>query len=119
MLKGLRAVAVVAVFAFPAAGFAAGAIAIDDVEGMEHHETGFGTAINEDNADEAAGVAMRQCRSTGNENCRVVLRFKGCGAYAVSSSHFGVGTGRTQRAAERDALQGCGAGCRVAVSECE
>jgi hypothetical protein len=62
---------------------------------------------------------MRQCRSTGNQNCRVVVRFNGCGAYAVSSGHFGVGTGRNRRAAERSALEGCGYGCRVAVSECE
>jgi hypothetical protein len=119
MLKLVRAAAFVTVLAFPAAAFAAGAIAVDDVEGMEHHETGFGTAINEANGDEAAAAAMRECRSTGNENCRVVLRFNKCGAYAVSRDHFGVGTGRTQRAAERDALDGCGAGCRVAVSECE
>jgi hypothetical protein len=119
MRNVFRVAAFVAVFAFPAAGFAAGAIAVDDVEGMEHHETGFGTAINEANGDEAAAAAMRECRSTGNENCRVVLRFNRCGAYAVSTGHFGTGTGRTQRAAERDALQGCGAGCRIAISQCE
>lgn len=119
MLKVVRAAAIAAAFVFPAAALAAGAIAVDDVEGMEHHETGFGTSVNEHNADEAAGEAMRQCRSTGNQNCRVVLRFNGCGAYAVSHSHFGVGKGRTRRAAEKDALEGCGAGCRVAVSECE
>jgi hypothetical protein len=119
MVKFAHVAVLAAVLSFPAAAFAAGAIAVDDVEGMEHHETGFGTAINEANGNEAASAAMRECRSTGNENCRVVLRFNKCGAYAVSSGHFGVGTGRTQRAAERDALDGCGAGCRIAVSECE
>jgi hypothetical protein len=118
-MKFIQAAALAAFLLVPEAPFAAGAIAVDDVEGMEHHETGFGTSVNEDNSDEAAGEAMRQCRSTGNQNCRVVVRFNGCGAYAVSSGHFGVGTGRNRRAAERNALEGCGYGCRVAVSECE
>ena len=68
----------------------------------------------------AAREAMRQCRAAGNENCQVEVRFDPCGAYAVSSNYFGIGTGNSLARAERVALDGCGRSwCRVVLSECD
>ena len=61
---------------------------------------------------------MRRCRQEG-KNCRVVVRFDKCGAYAVSHGHFGVGWGTSLRTAQAMSLKECGSNCRVVVAECE
>lgn len=119
MLGIIRFAAFAAAMSVAASAYAAGAIAVDDEEGQHHEDVGYGVAVGEHNRDEAAGAAMRRCRQEGNKSCRVVLRFDKCGAYAVSSSHFGVGWGNSLRAAQTMSLKECGSNCRVVVSECE
>ena len=97
--------------------FAAGAIAVDDAVG---DEPGFGTSIGEDTQAEAAKAAMKECKKVGNSDCRVVVRFEKCGAYAHSKKYFGVGTGGTKAKARENALAECGnSACKILVAECE
>jgi hypothetical protein len=119
MLGMIRFAAFAAAISVAANAYAAGAIAVDDEEGEHHEDVGYGVATGEHNREEAAGAAMRRCRQEGNKSCRVVVRFDKCGAYAVSSGHFGVGWGNSLRAAQTMSLKECGSNCRVAVSECE
>lgn len=119
MLRFVRAAIAASVIFVPAAVFAAGAIAIDDEEGQHHEDVGYGVATGADTREEAAADALRRCRSEGNKDCRVVVRFDACGAYAVSDRHYGTGWGNTLRAAQNRALEQCGSNCRVVVSECE
>lgn len=97
---------------------AMGAIAVDDEAGTKADEVGYGIGYG-DTQDEAAGEAAGACISAGNTNCTIVSVFRGCGAYAASPTHFGVGQGDTPEAAINDALDQCGDGCRVVVSDCE
>lgn len=119
MIHVVRIAAVAAATCVATAAFAAGAIAVDDEEGQHHEDVGYGVSVGAHNRDEAGGDAMRRCRSEGNTHCRVVVRFDKCGAYAVSSGHYGVGWGTSLRAAQNMALNQCGSNCRVVVSECE
>ncbi len=100
-----------------ASAYAAGAIAVDDAVG---DEPGFGTAIGEDTQAEAAKAALKECKKVGNSDCRVVVRFEKCGAYAHSKKYFGVGTGSTKAKARDAALAECGnSACKILVVECE
>jgi hypothetical protein len=99
------------------AAFAAGAIAVDDEEGET--DPGYGFVTGYDTRAAAAKGAMKECRESGNENCKVVARFDTCGAYAASRKFYGVGWGTSQKAAERMALENCGRNCEVVISECE
>jgi len=119
MLGIIRLAAFAAATSIAASAYAAGAIAIDDEEGQHHEDVGYGVAVGEHNRDEAAGAAMRRCRQEGNKNCRVVVRFDKCGAYAVSHGHFGVGWGTSLGTAQAMSLKECGSNCRVVVAECE
>ena len=119
MIRVVRIVAFAAAMCVSAGAFAAGAIAVDDEEGQHHEDVGYGVSVGAQSRDEAGGEAMRRCRSEGNTHCRVVVRFDKCGAYAVSSAHYGVGWGTSLRTAQNMALDKCGSNCRVAVSECE
>ncbi len=97
--------------------YAAGAIAVDDAVG---DEPGFGTSIGEDTQAEAAKAALKECKKAGNSDCRVVVRFEKCGAYAHSKKYFGVGTGSTKAKARENALAECGnSACKILVVECE
>lgn len=117
----LAAVVLAGTFAFavPTVTFAAGAIAVDDEVDLEAGDTGYGIGFG-NTAAEAAAQAMKECRSAGNESCKVVSRFNGCGAVAVSRKFYGAGSGTTEAAAERAALNACGnRNCKVVVSDCE
>ncbi len=97
--------------------YAAGAIAVDDAIG---DTPGYGTAVGEDTQGEAAKAALKKCKKVGNTDCRVVVKFEICGAYAASKKYFGVGTGSTRAEARANALEECGnSACKVIVSECE
>lgn len=104
--------------ALPAAAFATGAIAIDEQQGDD--EPGYGIAVGHDDKDTAQRAAMTECRKAGNNNCKVRVWFEGCGAYASSSKHYGIGYGKTLKVAEKKALDACGQGsCEVKVSDCD
>lgn len=104
-------------FTLPIAAHAAGAIAVDDEEG--EGEPGYGIVTGENSRDEAGREALKQCKASGNENCKVVARFDTCGAYAASKQYYGVGWGATEKAAINMAKEQCGESCRIVVSECE
>ncbi len=97
---------------------AAGAIAVDDEEGANPAEVGYGIGYGS-SRDEAAAEAMAECRKAGNKSCKVAVRFDKCGAYAASKSHFGTGWGSSKAAATTNAMESCGAGCKLVVAECD
>lgn len=99
--------------------YAYGAIAVDDAEGLAAGDVGYGVSVGWDNRDDAKSAALRECKKGGNRNCEVAVWFETCGAYAVSHSTKGIGYGATIAAAKKMALNQCGGGCRVVVSECE
>ena len=96
---------------------AAGAIAVDDERGQSARDAGYGLGWG-DTREEAAREALKECRDSGNTNCRVVARFDTCGAYAASRTTYGVGWGRTEEAAKGMALANC-PNCRIVISDCE
>jgi hypothetical protein len=106
-----------ALLMFPVGAYAAGAIAVDDEEG--EGEPGYGLYTGANSREEAAREALKQCKASGNKNCKVVARFDTCGAYAASTQYYGVGWGSTEKAATTMAKEQCGANCRIVVSECE
>ena len=100
--------------------FATGAIAVDDSYGDEPSGVGYGFVTLYGSKQEAEAGALDVCQSEGNTDCKVVLTFQNCGAYASSRNNYGVGTGRTMDAAEKSALTNCGEGdCIPVVSDCE
>lgn len=115
----VRVVSVAMMLCISSGAFAAGAIAVDDEEGQHAEDVGYGIATGENSREEAGREAMRRCRSASNHDCRVVVRFDTCGAYAASRGHWGVGWGTTERRAENMALDQCGANCRIVISDCE
>lgn len=97
-----------------------GAICVDDSFGDEPSGVGYGFATEASSRAEATIGAMDACKSEGNEDCKVVLTFKGCGAYAASTANYGVGTGANLGTAEKRAMAQCnGPDCVVVVSGCE
>jgi len=102
---------------FPTAAMAVGAIAVDDEEGDT--EPGYGFATGYATKEEARAAAMQECKSSGNKNCQVVAWFETCGAYAASKKYYGAGWGSTKKKAENMALEKCGGGCSIVVSDCE
>jgi hypothetical protein len=112
----------VGLFAFAAAGsaLAIGAIAVDDYYDESPMDAGYGSATGYTSKQEASINALDACRSEGPADCKVVLTFTKCGAYAASRGGYGVGTATTLDAAEKRAVTNCGeAGCVVVVSDCE
>ena len=113
-------IAVAFTLAFGTNAFAAGAIAVDDDASTAGGDAGYGIVTGEPTRDAAAKAAMQQCKSSGNDSCKVVVRFDVCGAYASSKKYFGVGWGNTEAEAQRKALDECGQGsCKILVSDCE
>lgn len=105
-------------FSFSSQVFAYGAIAVDDEQG--ENEPGYGFATGEASQDAAKRAALKQCRESGNDHCKVAVWFKQCGAYAASSKYYGYGFGDSEGIAKRKALEMCGrSACKVVVAECE
>jgi hypothetical protein len=100
--------------------FAWGAIAVDDEPGLDPDSVGYGIISGYAIETEAINDAIDACKDEGNEDCRIVLVFRKCGAYAASTYNYGVGTAPTLREAEQQALASCGLReCRVIVSDCD
>jgi hypothetical protein len=93
-------------------------IAVDDQRGSRGSDAGYGVGT----ANTSAGAqreAMAACRDAGNDDCKIVLTYRTCGAYASSRSKYGTGAGRTESLARRNALASCGNGhCELVVSDC-
>jgi hypothetical protein len=117
-MKHLKKFILVACLAVPTWSWAAGAIAVDDDD--ETEEAGYGMVVGYDTREEAAKEALKECKSQGNSDCRVVARFDTCGAYAASQQYYGVGWGSTEAKAKTMALSKCAQkSCKVVVSDCE
>jgi hypothetical protein len=117
-----KAVAVIAALltgiSLSTSALAFGAIAVDDEQGES--EPGYGFATGEASQDAAKRAALKQCRESGNDHCKVAVWFKQCGAYAASSKYYGYGFGDTKAVATKKALEMCARkACQVVVAECE
>jgi hypothetical protein len=98
---------------------AVGAIAVDDYYDEDPSEAGYGIATEYRTVREASAAALDACSSEQNSDCKVVLTFKKCGAYAASTGGYGVAATNTLAEAEKRALRQCGdANCIVVVSDC-
>lgn len=104
--------------ALPSIAMATGAIAVNDEYGDD--EPGYGVSFGQANKSAAQKAALSECKKAGNKNCKVVVWFETCGAYAESTKYFGTGFGRTLAVAEKKAIDACGKGsCEVKVSDCD
>jgi Domain of unknown function (DUF4189) len=98
--------------------YAAGAIAVDDEVGET--DAGYGIITGADSREEAARDALKECRKSGNTDCKVVVRFDQCGAYAASKKYAGIGYGGSLEKAKSMALDACGnSSCKIVVADCE
>ena len=117
MKKFALALAAAALIA-PSLSFAVGAIAVDDQVGDT--EPGYGFVTGADSKDAAKAGALKQCRESGNDNCKFMVWFESCGAYAASKKYYGVGWGSSEAKAREMALSRCGNNnCKVVIAECE
>lgn len=96
---------------------ATGAIAVNDALGTSAEEVGYGVGWGA-NQKEAEENAVKECKSAGNDQCKVAVWFEKCGAYVGDRVHVGAGFGDTKEAAEKVALEKC-PDCKVIVSECQ
>ena len=96
--------------------FGAGAIVVNDEEGARDYD--FAMVSYASSSERAASEALAECRAAGNKSCVVMTRFQQCGALALSSKFYRVGTGATSAQAMSRALADC-PGCRIAQVACE
>jgi GTP cyclohydrolase III len=98
--------------------FADGAIAVNDAEGTKPADVGYGIGGGDTKADAEAN-AMKQCKDSGNDQCKVMISYTKCGAYAGSYSNYGIGKGDTEEAAKAKALEQCAnTKCKIIASAC-
>jgi dsRNA-specific ribonuclease len=119
MIKVMRAAFAAAILscALSTSAFAFGAIAVDDEQGMAADEAGWGVGWGSSRS-EAERNAMKECRSAGNESCKVAVWFEQCGAYVGDRVNFAIGYGSTKKAAESMAFKDC-PNCKLVVSDCQ
>jgi uncharacterized protein DUF4189 len=104
--------------ALTGAAYAWGSIAVDD--SYVDDDIGYGYSTGHDTEAAASAAALEECKNSDNANCKVVLKFKACGALASLKRKFGVGEGATKQAAEQAATKACAqSACKILVSECE
>ncbi len=105
--------------AMAATALANGAIAVDDYYDEDPSEAGYGIATDYPSPRGAAAAAMDACKSEQNSDCKIVLTFKKCGAYAASRGGYGVGAANKLADAEKLALRQCrDPDCIVVASDC-
>lgn len=96
---------------------AIGAIAVDDDQ--KYTAPAWGFAVGYPTREAAEKRALAFCREHSSD-CRAVVWFETCGAYAYSRETYGIGWGATKDDARNKALSSCGSGsCKVLVAECE
>ncbi|HVG50404.1 MAG TPA: DUF4189 domain-containing protein [Xanthobacteraceae bacterium] len=101
------------------AALAFGAIAVDDYYDEDPSEAGYGIATDYRNAREASIAAMEACKTEPTSECKVVLTFRKCGAYAASRGGYGAAASNTLKQAEQRALRQCrDPDCIVVASDC-
>ena len=98
--------------------FAWGAIAVDLSKPDRAPEYGLGGGQNEADAKEAA---IEYCQEAAGKkaDCKVVVAYQECGAYAASKKGGGYGINTTKKTAEAKAMSGCDDdSCKLVVSDC-
>lgn len=116
MLASVRVSLFISTLLLPVLAHAYGAIAVDDRVGME---PAYGFSTGEPSRQAAEKSALRYCKQYGS-NCRVVVWFETCGAYAASKKVYGYGYGATKAKATAQALSMCGNNqCEVVVAKCQ
>lgn len=98
--------------------WAEGAIAVDDQSGSKPSDAGYGIGFG-DSKESAQTAALKQCKEAGNNDCKVIVWFNKCGAYASSNEKYGIGWGESEDIAKSRALETCGnSNCKVVASDC-
>ena len=87
---GISAAAIV-VLASVGPASAWGAIAVDDVTGMDPEDVGYSLVTGHATKSDAEKDALESCRAIGNDDCRIAASFQKCGAYAASTTKYGGG----------------------------
>lgn len=114
------AVALLCTLALTSSVWAWGAIAVDDEAGTHPDDVGYGFSTGHNSEAAARSGALAECRKQGNSDCKVILTFRKCGAYATSHRYYGVAQGSSATEAQREAIAGCGqSSCKVVVVECD
>lgn len=93
-----------------------GAISIDleRADRAPYYGVGGGSSEAEANSN-----ALKFCKEAGGKECKSVVTYQQCGAYAASRAGGGWGRSATKRTAEAQAMAGCNAeGCKIVVSDC-
>ena len=117
-MKKVSALLLALSLAVHGSAFAIGAIAVDDEAGDMN--AGYGIATGEDSESSAKAAAVKICAESGNKNCKPVVWFKTCGAYAANTKVYGIGYGDSKNIASSKAKEACGeASCKVVVADCE
>lgn len=94
-----------------------GAIAIDQSSKGMLPAYGFSTGASSRQA--AERIATAYCSEHGRD-CKPVVWFETCGAYANSRTHYGYGYGATKADATAKALKMCASNkCEVVVAKCQ
>jgi hypothetical protein len=110
--------AALALFLHTNMALAFGAIAVDDDADTKPGQAGYGIGSG-DSREEAAAAAIVQCKKSGNDSCKIVVRYDQCGAYASSNAKFGIGWGKSEATAKSKAMDDCGNdSCKIVVSDC-
>lgn len=115
-MKRISALILAFGLAIPISSYAVGAIAVDDSAGET--DPGYGFVTGEDSEAAAKAAAMKQCKSSGNDNCKIAVWFKTCGAYVSSKKYYGWGYGSSKEAAISMAMDKCSS-CKLVIAECE
>ncbi|MBN9229431.1 MAG: hypothetical protein BGO90_02095 [Legionella sp. 40-6] len=93
-----------------------GAIAAD----INNHDSDCAYGIGGGSTrEEAEKNAENSCDKAGGEQCKVVVTYNQCGAYALSKNYQGMGTGSNKHIAEEMARKQCQhADCVLIASDC-
>jgi len=103
-------------FAYVSFASATGAIAVNDDQGTAAEDAGYGVGYGSSKK-EASSNALKECKSAGNDQCKVMLTFEQCGAYVGNKAFYGTGIGSTEAAAQKAAKADC-PDCKLIVSDC-
>lgn len=117
MRKSIITALTISLLASATSALAFGAIAVNDEQGMSAEEAGYGLGWGSTQK-EAESNAVKECKSVGNDNCKVAVWFEQCGAYAGDRVNYGIGYGESKQVAETMALESC-PNCKIIVSECQ
>lgn len=119
-MKSIQSVFLVLTLCFSVGAHAVGAIAVDDEEGDSAKDVGYNVVGGFGSEGEAKAAALKECRASGNKNCKIGVWYTKCGAYASSKKYSGYGTGASKQIASSKALEDCGdSSCKIVIADCE